>query len=355
VVSAAAEDRRLSSPSVENSSPSTDPVLRDSQQHPLVRIVAGALVGGAALWLTFRNVSAEQLMAAMARMDFALAAAAFASSMGAVGLFALRWKLLFAHGHGQPSFGALFRATVVGQMLNIASPVRVGELSRLYAISRFQGVPLGGVLATLALEKAIELAVFGTAAVTLITMVAVPREIVSMRALWIVMPLVAGAILAAAAGVGPRLARRLAASRGMPAALSRQLVQFSESFATAVLNATSVRRGGALLLLSLSVMLLPALANQLLLYAFDLHLPVWTGLALLIVLQVGSVPPSLPGRLGIFNYLTMVTLAWMGVDPVIAAAYSVALYVIAYAPKLLLGALFLAFHGGRQARRVAAT
>jgi hypothetical protein len=45
-----------------------------------------------------------------------------------------------------------------------------------------------------------------------------------------------------------------------------------------------------------------------------------------------------------------VTLVWMGVDRVTAASYSIALYAIAYLPKLALGALFLALPEPRAVR-----
>jgi glycosyltransferase 2 family protein len=88
--------------------------------------------------------------------------------------------------------------------------------------------------------------------------------------------------------------------------------------------------------------LLSAVANDLLFRAFGLPLPFTAALLLLVVLQVGSVPPSLPGRLGVFNYLTVLTLGLYGVDRVPAAAYSLGLYTVAYVPKVLLGAACLA-------------
>jgi hypothetical protein len=86
-------------------------------------------------------------------------------------------------------------------------------------------------------------------------------------------------------------------------------------------------------------------------HAFGLITPVWAGLALLIVLQVGSVPPSLPGRLGVFNYLTVVTLVWLGADRATAASFSLVLYVIAYLPKVALGAVFMATDARLRVRR----
>jgi hypothetical protein len=143
------------------------------------------------------------------------------------------------------------------------------------------------------------------------------------------------------AAQGPWLARRVARIHRIPDRLRRRLIAFSDGFTAGVGHALSMRTGTRLLVLSVAAMMLAAGANQVLLSAFGLQLPMWSGLALLIVLQVGSVPPSLPGRLGVFNYLTVLTLQSLGVDRVTAASYSIALYVIACVPKLVLGTLFL--------------
>jgi hypothetical protein len=173
-------------------------------------------------------------------------------------------------------------------------------------------------------------------------MVAVPSEIASPRAMWVVGPLCGIAIVWAMAAYGSSVAARVAAIPHFPPGLRRRLVAFHDAFAMGFSQGWSARHWLQLLALSVGVLVFPAMANQLLFQAFGLSLPLWSGLLLLLILQVGSVPPSLPGRLGIFNYLTVVTLEWLGVDRVTAVSYSLVLYVIAFVPKLLLGALFLA-------------
>lgn len=77
-------------------------------------------------------------------------------------------------------------------------------------------------------------------------------------------------------------------------------------------------------------------------FAFGLTLPFQAALVLFVVLQVGAVPPSLPGRLGVFNYLTVLTLSQYGVDPSMGLSYSIALYVVAMLSKLVWGTVYLA-------------
>ena len=101
-------------------------------------------------------------------------------------------------------------------------------------------------------------------------------------------------------------------------------------------------------MLTLAVVAVAASTNYLLFLAFRLRVPLVAALLLLVVLQVGAVPPSLPGRVGIFNYLTVVALSAFGVDRATALAYSIVLYAVALAPKILVGAAYVAAGAGRR-------
>ena len=305
------------------------------------RVALGAVLGSVALWAALRDIDAATVVQVISTANPALALVALASTLAAVALVAVRWKLLLSGDRPGVSFWMLFRAVVIGQMLNIAMPLRVGEVARLYGVSVSGRLDPGLVLASLALEKVLEIAVFGAAAITMVVFVAMPADMAVAPLAWTAVPVVAAGALWITARFGPRLARRASSLSAVPVRLRQRLVTFSDSFAAGVSSTASLRMGSRLLGLSLAIVLLPALANQLMLYAFHLTLPVWTGLVLLLVLQVGSVPPSLPGRVGVFNYLIVVTLVSMDVDRVTAASYSVALYLIGYMPKLLLGALFM--------------
>ena len=306
-----------------------------------LRVVIGALIGSVALWAALRGIEAATILQLLATVNLPLALLALTSTLGAVALVAVRWKVLLGGHRRQVTVWMLFRSVMIGQMLNIAMPVRVGELARLSGVATAARLDSGLVLASLALEKVLELVAFMAAAGVLVLFVALPQT-ASGPLTWVAVPVAGGAVLWAATRYGPRFARAIASLPATPARVRQRLVAFSYSFAAGIQEAVSVRAGAQLLGLSLLIVLLPAAANQLLLEALHLELPVWSGLLLLVVLQVGSVPPSLPGRVGVFNYVIVATLVELNVDRATAASYSIALYLIGYFPKLVLGALFVA-------------
>lgn len=296
-----------------------------------LRLIAGCVLGGLGLWLTLRGVPPAAIRDTLAATDPLLAAAALAATLIALAAVVARWQVLLAP--GAPGYSLLFRATVVGQMINVLVPLRMGEVARVVALASNGRDPMH-VGASLAIEKALDLILFGVSAAIVVSVAVIPAE--TLRPFrWIVLP-AAGACALAVALVVARWNHERGAPEGTglvgklrrAVALSA-IVLTKPALALRVMGWSALILGGA------------AAGNQLLLLACGIDTPWWTGLALLVVLQAGSVPPSLPGRLGVYNYLTVLTLGIVGVEAPVAAAYSLALYGIAYVPKLVLGAIFL--------------
>jgi uncharacterized protein (TIRG00374 family) len=88
-------------------------------------------------------------------------------------------------------------------------------------------------------------------------------------------------------------------------------------------------------------MLLAALGNYILFKALNLELSMLAAIFLLLALQVASVPPALPGKIGIYEYTVILSLAVLGIDRNVALGYGLLLHIVAFAPKLVLGALFI--------------
>jgi len=300
------------------------------------------------VWLAVRDLSVAELRAGFSGVDWILAAAAGVTNAATLFLGAARWQLLFYPDHRPRRFWTLFRGVVIGQMLNIVIPVRVGEVARIYAVAGREQVSKARVLATIAVEKVLDVFVFALAAGVVLAVVALPPALrVRQEPLW----------FAAAAGAGALwwLARRpqlgvVALARFfriLPAAWRRRLAEAAEGFLLGLSPLESSRAWVPAVLLSLALVVLAALTNYLMFLAFGLELPVLAALLLLVVLQAGSVPPSLPGRIGVFHYLTVVALGLFAVERAVALSYSIALYAAAFLPKILLGAAYLAVGAGR--------
>lgn len=306
-------------------------------------LVLGAVLGGAALWLSFRGLDADALRRALRTIHPAWALAALASTMLSLVLLTWRWRLLFFPAHRERRFWPLFRAIVVGQMLNIVLPLRLGEIGRMYVAAHEERLSKSRVLATLAVEKALDLGMFGLAVALTLTQLALPEGVGLRRsAQWVI---AAGGL--AALWLVSRQAERLATlaarlTRLLPARVAERASGIAARFLDGLGSLRDARGGLAAMAWSVAVVASAALTNYLLLRAFGWRFPPLVALFLLVLIQAGFVPPSLPGKIGIFHYMVVVGLGAFGVERGPALAYAWALYVVALVPKVLLGAAFVA-------------
>jgi len=159
----------------------------------MTRVVVGALLGVAGLWLSLRDIPPGTLRAALFSARVGWAFTALAVSLVAVLAVVLRWRVLL-----QPAVvpsSVLGRATLVGQMLNIVLPFRLGEVARVYTATGHSSVGVARLTASLAIEKALDLAIFGVTAAALVTSALLPATSLA-RGRWLILPATTAVALA---------------------------------------------------------------------------------------------------------------------------------------------------------------
>lgn len=306
------------------------------------RLTLGSVIGALLVWAALRGIDTGSLGQTIARVDLALVALALASVTATVLAGALRWRVLLAHGGPAPRWRAVASAILIGQMMNILLPVRVGEIARVSLIVRDGAGPVARVIATIAVEKVADGLMFGLAALALLFLLALPPWAVQSSHVVVTTGFALGA--AAIIGVWARpvlrwVGGRLARPGRRPLARIWELVERAvEVFAVFA----DWRAALPLALLSAAILLLSAATNYILFRAFDLPLGPAAALFLLIVLQVGTASVPTPGSLGVFHYLAVLSLSAFAVQREVALAYAIVLYVVALGPKVLLGILIVA-------------
>ena len=103
----------------------------------------------------------------------------------------------------------------------------------------------------------------------------------------------------------------------------------------------SGRSSASFWLLSAAILVLAASTNYLMFLAFGMELPAIAALTVLVVVQVGTAAVSVPGNIGVFHYLAVLTLEAFGVEWQLALAYAVLLHLVALGPKVLVGTAVL--------------
>jgi len=223
-------------------------------------------------------------------------------------------------------------------MVNSFLPARLGDFARAYLMGEAEADSKVYVLGTVAVEKVADLLFLLFSLMVLLSQMALPEWLAgSARGMALVLAILVPCfvLLAWQRDFILRMVERT--SRFVPSAWREWLVRQTR-YGLASLDV--VRRPRLLIGLfgwSLIVWILSALTNYLVFVALELALPVWASLLLLVVLQVGTAVPSSPGRIGVFQYLVILTLSIFAVDKNVALGYSVVLYLVIYVPIVLIG------------------
>ena len=314
-------------------------------QHANIRGLRVALGTGLSLlflWLAFRDVPLSRVVAAFAHVDYRFVALALALVLISPLARAARWKLLYHPDQGKLSHLRLAEVLLIGQMLNIVVPARLGEVARIYFMGRLEARSRARTLGTIAVEKWLDILMLLLLVLLIPLFVSLPpwfRD--SKRSLAAFATAFLGAALILSYGKDQLLTLVQSVSRFLPKSWQVR-VQRAVGLALGSLDVLrSPWVGLQLQGWSLLIWVLSTLVNYVIFLALGLPLPFAAALFLLAVLQMGVAVPSAPGKLGIFHYLCALALAPFGVDKSIALSYSVLLYLVVFGPPLLLGAFFI--------------
>jgi len=309
------------------------------------KVTVSLLITLLAIWLSFRRVDWEAFLQVVSRLRWEWAVVALANVIFSVYLMGWRWQVLL-----KPkaffSLYKLFQFNMVSQYWNIILPARAGDVVKAYLVGREKSVPGGFAVGTVVLEKFMDFFVFGFLLVTLPFFVAVERN------WW--PPLTTSLFILAifVAGVGiiffnPSFFLKLVEffSKFLPLKFKEPLYKF---FASGLESFSALKKPQmmiALLVFSFAFVVVQAFSNYFVFLALGLNLSVAAAVVVLVALQVINIAPSSPGKIGVFEYVVILTLAFYGVDKASALGYAILLHLIVYLPKILAGGIFQATEG----------
>ena len=316
-----------------------------------VRVAVGTVVSILFLWLAFRNVPTSQIVEAFGQLDWRFMALALGLTLAGTLARAARWKLLYYPDQKNLNSLRMAEALFISQMLNIVIPARLGEVARLQIMSQFESRSRVLTLGTIVVEKWLDILAL------LIIMFLVPISVSlpawfqdSKKSLVVFAIAFLCVTLLLSYGKGWLLAVLESTFQFLP---NRWRARLQQAVALALGSLDVLRSpwvGLKLQAWSLLIWTMGILVNYIVFLILGLSLPFVAALVLLVVLQVGIAVPSVPGKLGIFQYLCILALTPFGVGKSSALSYSVLLYLVAFGPLLLLGAFFIWWEGIREQR-----
>lgn len=283
-------------------------------------------------WLAVRDVDAADAWRAARNADVRWLPVALTVFAIAIWLRALRWRLLFPTA-SRPPQRLVTRALLVGYFFNTILPARAGEAARILALTRGARSSRAEAAATVVVERAFDvLTLLGL----LFVLVPWLPDVTWLRpAAWLgaalsIALLVVIVVLAvwgdrplrrALRPFGPR-AEAAGTNLGVGLAALRDLRVAVEAIAVTVVSWVAL-----------------GISFWLVMLAFGLGLSPAAGMLVLIATGVGSILPSSPAGLGVFEAATVFALHAYGISDSTALSFAVVLHVINIVPFLAAGAL----------------
>ncbi len=310
------------------------------------KFILGILLGAIGLYLAFRDISFKSVWTALIAADVGLVLLAVFSIFVTLAVNAARWQLLFYPRHRELRWGYVFMGLVIGQMVNIVVPARLGELARTYFVGQSEEISKSLTLSTVVVEKVLDV-------ITMLVFFAVMLPLIAQQIVlpaWLQRPdwwlfLACGiallGIVLAAIFEEQLLILFIFLTRFLPERW-RQSLTVRVRDGLAGLRAMRDWRVSLIVgILSGLTWLLAASTNYIMLRAMHISVSLFAAPFVLMVIQAGVAIPAPPGKIGVFHWLTSLALSVFAIERDIALSYAVLLHLVAYLPKIVLGGIFV--------------
>jgi glycosyltransferase 2 family protein len=317
---------------------------------------AGLAISVIFLWLALRGLKLSDVWGSLRTANYWWLIPGVAVYFVGVWARAWRWHYLLRPLKAIPT-RTMFPIVTIGYMGNNIYPARAGEVLRAYVLRREQGVPVSASLATILVERIFDgvvmlmfvffnlnalarltgssgiagsiqsLAVAGTAVFSLALLVFLlaaifPQQSLGLYTRW----------------VAPRL----------PGRVREKATGLLTGFWTGLEALRSPRNIFMVFVTSVVIWLLETGKYWFVMHAFDFsgYQGGFFGLMLMNgIVNLATTIPSAPGYVGTFDTPGIAVLSAYGVDPAVAAGYTLTLHAALWLPITLLGAYYMARAG----------
>ncbi len=329
-----------SSDTSSDTSHTSRPSRRPLRSSRLIQLGVGGVISLVALFLAVRTLDGQEVWQTLLATNPLLLTLALASVAVNTLSKAVRWRVLLGKRGISLSFTTIAATLVAGQALNTLFPARVGDLGRAHVVGRRGKMGRVYVLGTIVLEKILDLLSYTVLFLVVISLMPLPSQFTqSALPLIIGTAIIFGVILLLLSQQQRVL--RIAEwgiaylPQRMQATMRWRVESILESFQR--IHDRSDRWW--LLFWSVVIWATAIATNYLTFHALNLSptTPWLAATVLLVVLQAGISIPSVPGTIGVFEYVCVVTLMLFGVEHAPAFSYGVLLHAVVMLPTTVIG------------------
>jgi uncharacterized protein (TIRG00374 family) len=305
------------------------------------RILLSIILGAVAIYFISRNLEPGDIQNALNSADrwyiFVALIVVVATMLAKTG----RWQLIFSPRNVRPSFSPLFWALSLGQFLNTILPIRLGEVARIYSLEQNAGTSKALTFSTLVIEKSLEMASLVLTMLLLLPIIVLPDFVAERSFPLALLSLAMLLVLFMLAFNNKRVVQllRLIFAK-LPSAIEARLIRFSTAGLEGLAALRDWRQISVLGMISAVIVALAILVPYLLFRAFNLPLGLSEAVLLNVAVSLGSVPPSTPGKVFIFEGIVVFMLRQFGsTDNAVILGFAIIFHLVVVIPQIIFGSL----------------
>jgi uncharacterized protein (TIRG00374 family) len=308
------------------------------------KAIAGYILAAVFLAWVIRGTHFDRLFANVGQINWLLVALGLSADVLSYGFAGTRWHFLLKP-VGPISALRGTQAIYAGLFLNEVLPMRVGELTRAYLVSRWLDVPVIRIVPSMAMERFFE-ATWLAVGIGLTTMfVPLPQKLLRSADILGALVLVgAAAFVLIVVYERRRLAAELSgrgAERRAPGRFRRAVRNLGRGFGEIGITRNTAAAFGS----TFMVFALQASAFWLIMAAYHLPLSFWVGMAVFLIVYFGTSLPNAPANVGAYQFFCVLGLQLFGVDKTLATGFSIVVFILLTVPLIVLGLLAMARSG----------
>lgn len=307
---------------------------------PHIELILGIAVSVLCLFLAFRGINLGRFIENFRHFDpvflFPIGLLLFLYYLAQ----SFRWKFILLS-KKDVSFSRLLYIITFSAMITTVSPARLGDLVRAYALSKKEGIRKSFCLATIVVEKCIDL-VFAVSLLALtINFLRLPAYLMLAERTLAAFLITAFIIILMIALFKDKAADHLGSMIGrLLPGLKEKIVSVIHSFMEGVL---SINRFSSFLFIILCTVLSWSafiLAFYLAIISFGIQVPLSAAIMLVLILTVGFNLPVSPGYIGTFQYFSVIALSLFNIEKSVALSFSFVLQFVTILFPVCFGLFF---------------
>jgi glycosyltransferase 2 family protein len=304
----------------------------------LWKAAPGYVIAVACLIWIFHDIRIRELTDSMTAINWWwVAGAVFFDTISYV-CQGMRWSLLL-HPLGRVSTLRATEAVYAGLFVNEMLPMRLGEVLRIYLVSRWIQARFGAVVPSILVERFFDAIWLALAFGITVFAVPLPKYLVDAEGI-LGFAALATTFLFVFLVFRKKVDR---AARPVRAWSRLRPVQWISGLLNKMAGGIRDIGRSRFLYSSFGISLL-LLLGQILSYwfvmqAFGLELSFWHGAAVFLIVHVGTAIPGAPSNVGTYQFFTIVGLTLFGIDKTLATSFSIVVFFILTIPLWGIGML----------------